>query len=685
MYSNRDISWLSFNYRILCEAKDQSIPLMERFRFLSIFSSNLDEFFRVRFPILNLYSNLTDKLRNKIVPPPSKNLMKEVQYLLDSQLNEFGQLLTNELLPALENNNIILYYNKAIPPQFDLEIRDYFFSKLLSFIQPIFINATLSKDLLLGNNIQYLIVSLSQQNSDLLTHAFVNIPTEKAGRFHSIVTSDGTQHIFFIDDILRLFMDKIFARFTIHSIFSFKITRDSDLDINDETASKNILAEIEKKLLKRENGMPTRLLYEAGMPLALQKMLAFGFELSNKQLFEGRKYHNLSDFASLPISNSKLSFPAFVPAKHQLLNDHTDIFSIIETKDILLHIPYHSYNPILSFFNQAAIDPEVETIAVTLYRVADNFHIANALISAAKNGKKVTVFIELKARFDEANNIKWGKQMKKAGVKIVYSFPKIKVHSKVALVIKRNQNTKKGYGYIGTGNFNENTAKYYTDHCLLTTHSKIISDLELLFDGLSKEVIPEKNKGYVFNTLLISKNNLLDCLKAEINNQIEVHKKGLPASIKIKVNNLEDKEIIDHLYAASVAGVKIDLIVRSICCLVPGIANVSETITVKRIVDRFLEHSRLFIFGSNLEKQVYMGSADLMTRSLHKRIEVITPILDLSIANELENNFDMQWLEPLENQFTASQPSQDPKEGELQHRYSSQQSIYTFLNSITDE
>lgn len=685
MYNNRDISWLGFNHRVLLEAGNNNVPLMERVRFLSIFSSNLDEFFRVRFPLINVYSDLEPKLRGRIIPPPDDALSEKVQQIIDGHLNDYGRIINNEVLPDLEKENIILYYNRDIPEEFGNELKEFFYARILSFIQPVIIRKSLSGDFFPESNKLYLLVSLCREGEDKLTHAFLNIPSGNVGRFHSIY-KDGKQHIFFIDDIIRQNLGYIFNGFTIKSCCSFKITRDADLDLDEETYKGNMLQEIEKKLQERENGAPTRLLYQAGMPFSMQKLMAASFGLNDKQLFEGGIYHNLFDLANLPVNREELNYPKMVSLKHKHLNDYGDMFKQMEEKDLLLHFPYHSYNPVLSFFSQAAIDPDVKSIYVTLYRVASDSLIVNALISAAKNKKNVTVFVELKARFDEANNIHWSREMKKAGVQIIYNIPGIKVHSKIALIKKKRSSGDISYAFIGSGNFNESTARFYTDHALFTTHAGITKDLTVLFSALEKEMVPVKSSGKKFEHLLVTQNNMLDELEKQINRQIKRHNKGLPSAIKIKVNNLEDIGMINLLYKASQVGIKIQLLVRSVCCIIPGKTGLSENIQVKRIVDRYLEHSRIFIFGTGEERAVFMGSADLMTRNLYKRVEVITPVFDNEIASELEHYFDIQWNDTVKavtlgehaEQLHLPAPSSNGQDSELR---SAQQNIYTYLNT----
>jgi polyphosphate kinase len=682
MYKNRDISWLGFNHRVLKEAQDKSHPLLERVRFLSIFSSNLDEFFRVRFPIVNAYSKLPTKLREKIIPPPDADLIEKVQEVIDGQLNHFGQILYDDLLPELRANNIHLYYQQDIPESFRPELKEFFYSKVLSFLQPIFIRKSLQEDFFPESNLKYFLVSLKRPGEEAMSHAFLNIPARKVGRFYSIMQDD-RQHIFFLDDIIRDNLNYIFSRYEVKSCYTFKITRDAELNLDEENIKGNILDEMEKKLAIRENGLPSRLLYEKGMPLALQKLMSQSFLLTDKQMFEGGRYHNLSDLDQLPIKRSDLLFKPIVPVKHAQLCDYGDMFEQITKGDILLHFPYQSYNPVLSFFNQAAIDPNVKAIYATLYRVASESHIANALISAAKNKKEVTVFVELKARFDEANNIRWSKAMKNAGVKIVYSIPGIKVHSKIAL-IKTKKAGDLDYAFIGTGNFNENTARFYTDHALLTSNKKLTRDLDLLFNILEKGKMLEKNNDAKFDKLFVAHSNMVEAFEKEIGNQIKRSKKGLPATIKLKVNNLEDISMIDWLYRASQAGVKVDLLVRSTCCLVPRKAGLSDNIRVKRIVDRYLEHSRIFIFGSGEDRKVYIGSADWMTRNLYKRVEVVVPILNGAIANELEDYFDIQWNDNVKGRELDEALNEIIGNNDIGDDMSSQNKIYQYLQQKTE-
>ncbi|MGZ8516234.1 MAG: polyphosphate kinase 1 [Chitinophagaceae bacterium] len=644
MYHNRDISWLGFNHRVLQEAADPAVPLLERIKFLSIFSSNMDEFFRVRYPVIALYSQLKAKTLDKIAPLIEKKLSEKVQLIISQQLDEFGNIIHSQILPELEANGIVLYYNRPAPDSYSSQVRELFFSRVLAFIQPVFVEESFQKEFFPGNNKIYFFVLLRKEGKDALSHAFINIPSGKLPRFFKLEANGNEEtHIIFLDDIIRENLNCIFTGFSIHACYSFKITRDSELYLNEEGIGKDILKELEKQLVKRDLGSPTRFLYEKGMPLSVQKFLAGSLGLKQEELYEGGRYHNLSDLSSFPVSRKNLEYPSLQQLKPVGLEYCGDIFRQIEERDLLLHFPYESYNPVLSFFNQAAIDPDVQSISVTLYRVASESHIVNALISAAKNRKEVRVFVELKARFDEANNIKWSKEMVMAGVKIIYSIPLIKVHSKIALIIKKVNKGVKGYAFVGTGNFNETTARFYTDHALFTAREEVIKDLQHLFTILEKEKRPQKNAVNEFQHLLVSQYNLVPAFEEEIMAQIRKAKKGQDALIRIKLNNLEDVYMIDLLYKAGKAGVKVHLLVRSICCIAPAKEGLSENIEVKRIVGQFLEHSRIFIFGSGGDSTIYMGSADWMTRNLQHRIEVCIPVTDSVLKTDLTNYFDIQW------------------------------------------
>ncbi|MEO6220656.1 MAG: polyphosphate kinase 1, partial [Ginsengibacter sp.] len=617
---NRDLSWLGFNLRVLQEASDPAVPLFERLKFLAIFSSNLDEFFRVRYPGVVALSILNKKTL-KAIQGNEENIAEKVQDEIKSQLNLFGAILNEKILPLLKNEGIIFYYNNPIRSEHLHEVRELFLSYVLSFIQPIYLDGKTGNGFTPVNNYLYLVVTLQENADGILKQAIVNIPSEKINRFFTLTPVDGFEYVIFLDDIVRENLVYLFPGLQILSVYSIKVNRDAELYLSDEFSG-DLLLKIEGQLKKRDFGLPSRFLYEQQMPGNLQMFLAAAFSVTTEDMFAGGRYHNLSDLSKFPSFDKGLKFAKRKSLSYANVLNSGDIFNILINEDILLHIPYQSYNPVLSFFNQAAIDIDVTDIFITLYRVAEESHIINALISAAKNGKNVIAFIEIKARFDEANNIKWSRIMKDAGVKIIYSLPDIKVHSKIALVRKRREDGKQLFAILSTGNFNEITAQFYTDHVLMTTDPEITKELIQLFKFLELKNVTGKEKQLKFNSLLVAQFNMVPRLEELINNEIEKAKRGEPGLIRIKVNNLEEPDFINLLYKAGKAGVKINLIVRSICCIVPGIPGESNNVTVKRIVDRYLEHSRILIFGTDENAEVLMGSADLMTRNLRHRIEV---------------------------------------------------------------
>ncbi len=623
MYNNRDLSWLSFNLRVLEQAADKTIPLFERLKFLAIFSSNLDEFFRIRYPYIVAISTLGKKTRKQLNSTAEEDIIERVQTEINTQLDYFGKILKEEIIPALHYNGIIFYYNTPILDVHVSEIREIFLSSILSFIQPIFLDETNSQKFIPENNRLYLLVTLQDEQKVFLTHAIVNIPSEKLQRFFILEPQNNFEYVIFIDDIIRENLSRLFPNMQIQGVYSIKLNRNAEIELTTEYSG-DLLQKIERQLRKREFGAPSRFLYESDMPKNVQLFLASRFNLKFEEMFAGAHYHNLKDLTDFPKFNKDLQYKKQNPLTiHEVLNSG-DIFNVLNKQDVLLHLPYQSYNLVLAFFNQAAVDPAVTDIYITLYRVAAESHIVNALISAAKNGKNVVTFIELKARFDEENNIRWSRLMKEAGVKIIYSQPDIKVHSKIALVKKKSGAQNLFYALLSTGNFNEITAQFYTDHVLMTTDSSIIKELIPLFDYLRKNDADAKTK-IKFHKLLVSQFNMYERFEKLINAEIKKAAAGEDALIRIKINNLEEHGMIDLLYKASKAGVKVYLIIRSICCLKPGVKDLSENITVRRLVDRYLEHTRIFIFGSD-NPEVIIGSADWMNRNLHHRIEFCTKI-----------------------------------------------------------
>lgn len=640
-FLNRDLSWLSFNHRVLLEAADESVPLYNRISFLSIFSSNLDEFFRVRMPAIFTFSSLDAKKAWREEYP--EGLADQVKATVQVQLEQFGQILAQQVIPGLKREHIHLYYGDPVLEQHSESIRDYFLSRVLSFLQPVMLRMEDQPGIFLENNALYFILDIeSESRPGSRQYALLNIPSTNLPRFLELPAVNDDNYILFLDDVIRENLAVVFPGAVIHGTYSIKLTRDAELNLEDEFIG-DIADKIEKQLEKREVGHSTRFLYDAAMSPAVKDFVQEYFELRDDEMVEGGRYHNLKDLGNLPNPRKgMLAYPGWPAVQHPGFSTKQSIFQSIIEKEKLLHLPYHSYNYILRFFNEAAIDPLVKEIYVTLYRVAADSHIVNALISAAKNGKKVTVFVELKARFDEANNLKWSKKMKAAGIKIINSIPGLKVHAKVALVKRQEEKQWQHYSFMATGNFNEATGRFYTDHVYFTSRPEFGNELEMLFEYLQWRMQPGSYGKIPFKHLLVSQFNMLKQFGKLIDREIENAMNGKPAHIVIKLNNLQEKGMITRLYEASRAGVKIQLLVRSICCLAPGVKDQSENITVHRIVDRYLEHARVFIFHNNGEPEYYMGSADWMNRNLHSRIEVCFPVYDETLCKEIQHIIQFQ-------------------------------------------
>lgn len=642
VFLNRDLSWLSFNHRVLMEAADKTVPLYSRISFLSIFSSNLDEFFRVRMPSIFAFTSIEAK-KTSIREEYPKDLVQQVQTEVHRQLEEFGAVLKKQILPELAGNHIWLYYDDPIRAEHKETVREYFLSKVLSFLQPIILRKENQSTVFLDNNALYFIVDMEAPDQPgVHLYAVLNIPSANLPRFSELPMLGDDHYILFLDDVIRENLQEVFPAFTVHGAWSIKLTRDAEMSIEDEFIG-DIAEKIEKQLEKREVGHATRLLYDGTMPALVKDFVQKYLLLRDEEMAEGGRYHNLKDLGSLPNpQKGKLTQSNWPSVAHSGFDNHRSIFQSITEQEKMLHLPYHSYNYILRFFNEAAIDPNVKEIYVTLYRVAADSHIVNALISAAKNGKKVTVFVELKARFDEANNLKWSKKMKAAGIKIINSIPGLKVHAKVALVKRIEGKDWKNYSFMATGNFNEATGRFYTDHVLFTSNKEFGIELEWLFDYLQSRKQPAEYMKIPFQHLLVSQFNIIKRFEKLIDREIKNAKKGRPAGIIIKLNNLQERAMIEKLYEASRAGVKVQLLIRSICSLAPGVTGQSENITVHRIVDRYLEHARVFVFHNNGEPQYFMGSADWMNRNLHSRIEVIFPVYDPAFGEELNHILQLQ-------------------------------------------
>lgn len=635
-FFDRDLSWLSFNERVLMEAASDAVPLGERLKFLSIYSSNLDEFYRVRVPALMALSKLSKNTSSEH-PDKHQHSLERIKETVNKQLAIFGNTLREKILAPLKEKNIHILYNEPIPEFIKESATEYFFNQVLGYLQPVDIEK--DQTFFIENNKLYSLVILRNGIMEQKLR-IINIPTEHLPRFLPVIY-EGIQYIIFLEDIIKDNLNRIFKGYEIAGVYNFKITRDAELELQDEYET-DLVEKMEKQIAKRDFGFATRFLYDAKISPVYLHTLIRAFNLENANIVEGGSYHNLKDLAGIPINEPSLFYEKTEPCVPLQIHKTRTLLEQVAEKDIMLHPPYHTYDPVLRFFNEAAIDPAVEEIHVTLYRVAQQSKIVNALISAAKNGKEVTVLVELKARFDESNNIRWAKRMKEAGIKIHYSPLSLKVHAKCALIKKREYGKMIYLGLLATGNLNEVTARFYTDHILLSSHPGILRELELLFLHLAKKRPTIEDADIRFQHLLVAQFNLKKKFIRLIDREISNAKLGRPAFITIKLNNLEEKSLIRKLYQASVEGVKIQLLIRSVCCLVPGVEGVSGNITVKRIVDRYLEHGRVFIFHNDGEEEIYLGSADWMTRNIDRRIEVCFPVYDPEIKKELRTIIDLQ-------------------------------------------
>ena len=664
LYINRDISWLSFNDRVLDQAGRQEVPLLEKLQFLAIFSSNLDEFYRVRMPVLMAGKKIIKQNPQQLIPNIDIATYKKASKFIHKQQEKFGFLLT-DIIQELAKESIFFIYNQAIPAEIKGLTAHYFFNTVASYLQIISIDDT---SFFPDNNQLYF--AIKDENTEAVS--FLNIPSNYIGRFFTCETNSG-KYVVLIDDIIKAFLPMAIRNLSL-SFYSFKITRDAELNLQDEFEG-DIAQKIEAEVNKRDLGYATRFLYQPNLPEPLIERLATLFDLRKSSIVEGGNYHNLKDLFSFPIKIENLSYPKQLQINTDK-NFEESIFDQIDREDLLVCTPYESFDPILRFFNEAALDPSVEEIYTTLYRIAGDSHIAQALATAAKNGKQVNVFVELKARFDEANNIHWARLMKENGVKITYSIPNLKVHAKIALV-KRQAGRQSAL--LGTGNLNEKTAKVYTDYFLITSNKLLTNELNLLFKFLPARRKPHNSNELSFEHLLVAQFNLKLTFLELIDRAIHAAQDGAPATIKIKLNNLEEESLINKLYEASQAGVRLELLIRGICRLKPQVPGLSENITVKRIVGRYLEHGRIFIFQYQTQTLVYLGSSDWMNRNIYRRIETCFPLLNPTLAHQIQEMFDIQFSDDTE--ATLLNDKGQNQAIETQHKNVSQQQILDYLKA----
>lgn len=668
-FQHRDIDWLNFNKRVLQEAGDTSNPVYERLKFLAIFSSNLDEYYRVRVSQLRQIKRIKKSLRKKLALKPSKKVKQIIADVKEQQV-EFGKIFKNEILPELNKNNIHLIQFQDFNNHHLKQSLNIYKTQIKQYLEPQIVDFEKKNQLFLQNNTIYFFVSFKDSNEA----GVVNIPVEELGRFITFEKNSEDCFITFLDEIIRAEMSLVFPENEIEGIYQVKMSRDAELYIDDQF--NGVLAEkIYESLEQRTDGQPTRLLYDAEMPKPLQKKLRKHLGLGKIDMMPGGKYHNFSDFFAFPdpTKNPDLKHEPLTPIPHKAFEANKDYFQVVKEKDQLLHFPYMSFSYVEDFIEQAAEDEHVVSIKISLYRVADESALTTSLLKALEKGKEVTVFIEAKARFDEENNISWGKKFEKKGANVIYSYPKIKVHSKIFLVERIEEGESVNYAYIGTGNFNAETSKIYCDHALFTSHKKITKELGRVFKVLEGELIIPRAKN-----LLVSPFDTRREFTAMILKEIDEAEAGREASITAKMNSLEDKEMIDLLYRANKSGVKIRLLVRGFTCLIAGVKDLSENIYITSIIDRFLEHGRMYVFHNGGEERIFIGSADWMNRNLNRRIEVLAPIFDNDIAEELKDILQIQLSDNVKARIQdETQKNEYVKNSEKPVR--SQYEIYNYL------
>ncbi|WP_461489590.1 polyphosphate kinase 1 [Pontibacter sp. HJ8] len=672
---NRELSWLAFNYRVLQEAKDKRVPLLERIKFMAIFSSNLDEYFKVRVATLKRLIKLKKKTREKLDEDPSDTFGQVMQEVRRQQ-EEFGLVFREGILEDLRKNNINLLTEEELNPDQQKFVREYFAEHLQSLILPLLLDET-ETHFFLKDQTVYLGVRLyGPKEKDLKPERFsmLEIPTKKhGGRFVKLPTVGEQRYVMFIDDVIRFCLPELFPLYSQFEAHAVKVSRDAELDI-EEDVSGNLMAKIKKSVQKREIGYPARLLYDPTTPKSLLEAIMAHTGIGEEELVEGSKYHNFRDFFGFPdFDLPDLKYSPQPTLVHPLLEQEKSLIDAMKKQDYLVHYPYQSFDYVLRLFNEAARDPKVTAISATLYRVAEDSEIAKALVKAAKNGKLVTVVVELKARFDEESNIFWAGKLQKAGANVILGTPDLKVHSKLGLITRNEEGKLMNYAYLSTGNYNEDTSRIYCDHALMTSNPSITRDVEQVFNFFM-DGQPDKQ----FKKLLMAPINMRDRFVELIDREIKHARQGKPASMILKMNALQDERMIRKLYDASQAGVKIQLLVRGICCLTPGIEGISENITLRSIVDRYLEHARVYIFHNDGDEQYYIASADWMTRNLNRRVEVAFPLLQQDLVEQVRTIIDLQ----LADNTKARDIHNDYCAQTTQNQVRSQYATYDYLRQL---
>ncbi|MCB0734787.1 MAG: polyphosphate kinase 1 [Flavobacteriales bacterium] len=649
---NREISWLSFNERVLQEAEDKRNPLVERMRFLGIFSNNLDEFFRVRVATVRRLLKI-QKQSDVSFPESPQKILNRIHDIVVTLQSRFDKIY-NGIIEELERERIFIIDESELTPEQKDYVRNYYLNHVEPHIVPIMLRKSVKINML-SDDANYFLVHFDRVDKrKSIQYSLIEIP-KKLSRFIVLPQHNGNKYIIYLDDVIRVNLSRIYNIFHYKHIDAhvFKITKDAELDLDDDIVV-GFYDKIKKSLENRKKGEPVRFIYDQDMPEHCLKFLMKSFKLVEEEsIIPGGRYHNFKDFMKFPnVGKVGLEFSRNRTLKHKYLEGNTSILQAIYQRDVLLHYPYQTFDYVIDMLREAAISPDVDSIQITLYRLADDSKIINALINAAKNGKDVVVVIELQARFDEEANLQWAKVLTDEGVRLILGVPGLKIHSKLILIKSKFDGEIKKIAHIGTGNFHEGTANVYSDISLLTSDDRITHEAEKVFRFIEKPYL-----WVDFQHLLVSPIYMRNALIGLIDGEIRKAQRGKQGYIFLKLNSLVDETMINKLYEASAEGVKIDLIVRGICGLVPGEEKISENIRAISILDKYLEHVRIFVFGIGAGRKYYLSSADWMTRNLDYRIEVATPVYDPRLKKEIQHFIKIQLSDNVKARFFDSEMS----------------------------
>lgn len=669
-YLPRDISWMYFNRRILQEAMKERVPLLERLSFLGIYSNNLDEFFRVRVATQSRIAEYADKAA-RTEQEDAVQLIKQLNKLNNIYSKEYETAIS-QVTVELEKENICLINDTCLDEEQQAFIISFYQQRLNGFISPVWLNAVKQ----LGNETDeniYLAVKMKKEGRKTAEYAIIELPVALAGRFTRLPDKNGKSYLMYLDDVIRYCLPLIFSgmNYTQFEAYAFKFTKDAEMEIDNDLRN-GILQKISKGVKSRKRGEPLRVIYDADMPKDLLKRVMDRLNLDKLDtVLAGGKYHNHKDLMRFPDCGRKdLKYPTWMPVVKNELAGNVSMLGLIRKKDRFIHVPYHSFDSYIKVLQEAAIHKDVKRIKTTLYRVAKDSKVVKALINAARNGKKVTVVIELLARFDEASNIDWSKKMQEAGIHVIFGVEGLKVHSKITHITMK---TGADIACVSTGNFHEGNARVYTDYMLMTASRNIVREVSSVFDFIERPYAPIR-----FKELLVSPNEMRGKFISLINEEIKNKQAGKPAYIRIKINHITDPVMVKKLYEASSHSIPIDLLVRGNCSLITGVPGMSESIRINGIIDRYLEHSRIFIFANGGDEKVFIGSADWMPRNLDNRVEVIAPVYDPEIKADLKKVMEYGMKDTLQGRIVDGTGKNSAWATEDNLPFRSQEELYNY-------